>query len=117
MSRIGKHPVRIPSDVEVQLSGQRLTGELDLDITRDPHRMLANARHRNTSKYAAEHLAANLCGAGLVVRHHPPRGRENSDPESIIDSGQVGNPRIDAPAGLRYSRYVADHRLTIDIFE
>jgi len=27
MSRIGKHPVRIPSDVEVQLSGQTLTAK------------------------------------------------------------------------------------------
>ena len=40
MSRIGKHPVPIPSDVEVQLSGQRLTtkgrlGSLSLVVSNE----------------------------------------------------------------------------------
>jgi len=47
MSRIGKHPVRIPSDVEVQLSGQTLTakgrlGTLSLAVTNEVNASIAD---------------------------------------------------------------------------
>jgi large subunit ribosomal protein L6 len=47
MSRIGKHPVRIPSDVEVQLSGQTLTakgrlGTLSLAVSNEVDASIAD---------------------------------------------------------------------------
>jgi len=47
MSRIGKHPVRIPSDVEVQLSGQTLTakgrlGTLSLAVSNEVNASIAD---------------------------------------------------------------------------
>ncbi|HKM71245.1 MAG TPA: 50S ribosomal protein L6 [Stellaceae bacterium] len=47
MSRIGKHPVRIPSDIEVQLSGQTLTakgrlGTLSLAVSNEVNASIAD---------------------------------------------------------------------------
>jgi len=47
MSRVGKHPVRIPSDVEVQLSGQTLTakgrlGTLSLAVSNEVNASIAD---------------------------------------------------------------------------
>src|SRR5262249_53528006 len=69
------------------------------------------------SEYAAEDLAADIGGAGLVVRHDAPGRRQNRDAEPIVDARQVGDPRVDPPAGRGDPRDLADHRLTLDVLE
>src|SRR5271163_5113215 len=70
-----------------------------------------------TSEHAAENLAADFCGAGLVVRQDPSRGRKNGDAEPVIAARQVDDTRIDAPARLRHARNLPNYRLAIDVFE
>src|SRR5207248_8252139 len=70
-----------------------------------------------TSEHAAEDLAADFCGAGLVVRHDPSRGRQNGYAEPVIAARQVDDARINAPARLRHARNLPNYRLAIDVFE
>src|SRR5205085_4744884 len=70
-----------------------------------------------SSEYPAQHFAADLGGAGLVVRHDPARGRQDGDAETVIDPRQVGQLRIDSPARFRDPRDLLYHRLAIDIFQ
>src|SRR5215472_11726901 len=67
-------------------------------------------RDMAASEYAAEDLAADIGGAGLVVRHDAPGRRQNRDAEPIVDARQVGDPRVDPPAGRGDPRDLADHR-------
>src|SRR5947208_4618508 len=70
-----------------------------------------------TSEHAAEDLAADFCGAGLVVRHDPSRGRQNGNAEPVIAARQVDDARINAPARLRHARNLSNYRLAIDVFK
>src|SRR5215208_4705684 len=70
-----------------------------------------------SSKYPTQHLAADVGGTGLVVRHDAARGRQDRDAEPVIDPRQVRELRIDPPARLRDARNLADHRLAVDIFQ
>src|SRR6185312_4945354 len=70
-----------------------------------------------SSEYPAQHLAADLGDAGFAVRHDPARGRQDGDAQAVIDPRQVGELGIDAAAGLRHARDLADHRLAIDVFQ
>src|SRR5260370_19583320 len=69
------------------------------------------------SEHAAEDLAADFCGAGLIVRHDPSRGRQNGDAQPVIAARQVDDARINAPARLRHARNLPNYRLAIDVFE
>src|SRR5277367_6009599 len=40
-----------------------------------------------SSEYAAENLAADIGGAGLVVRHDAARRRQDGDAETVVDAG------------------------------
>src|SRR6185437_14784714 len=68
-------------------------------------------------EHAAEDLAADIGGTRLGVRHDPARRRQDRNAETVIDTRQIGDARIDAPARLRDARDLADHRLAIDIFQ
>src|SRR5271170_3919282 len=85
---------------EPAFGGQGAAGELNLDPDRDGHRIFADTRHLRTSKDAAQDFAADLRGAGLVVGQDPARGRQDGDPETVIAARQIGDPRVDASAGL-----------------
>ena len=63
MSRIGKHPVRIPSDVEVQLSGQTLTakgrlGTLSLAVSNEVNASIADGTVTIAPKNDTKHSRA-----------------------------------------------------------
>src|SRR5271167_3327107 len=70
-----------------------------------------------SSEYAAENLAADIGGAGLVVRHHAARRRQDGDAEAVVDAGQVGNARVDAAARRRDAVDLADDGLAVDVLE
>src|SRR5690242_4212742 len=53
------------------------------------------------SEDAAQDLAADIGGAGLVVRHDAARRRQDGDAQPVVDARQIGDPRINASAGLR----------------
>src|SRR5258708_32308779 len=69
------------------------------------------------SEYPAQHLAANLGGAGFVVRHDAARRRQDRDAEPVIDPRQVDELGINPPAWLGEAGDLADHRLPVDIFQ
>src|SRR6185437_4899527 len=71
----------------------------------------------STSEDAAQDLAADIGGAGLVVRHDAARRRQDSDTQPVIDARQIGNARVDAPPRLRNTGDLADHWLAVDVFE
>src|SRR5665213_2090846 len=102
---------------EPAFGGQHRARQIDADALRHGDRILADARHDATSEDAAQDLAADIGGAGLVVRHDAARRRENGDAESVIDARQVGDARVDAPARLRHPGDLLDDRLAIGIFE
>jgi len=63
MSRIGKHPVRIPGDVEVQLSGQTLTakgrlGTLSLAVSNEVNASIADGTVTIAPKNDTKHSRA-----------------------------------------------------------
>src|SRR5215469_12389122 len=70
-----------------------------------------------SSEDAAQDLAADIGGTSFVIRHDAARRRQDRDAEPVIDARQIGDARIDAAAGLRDPRDLADHGLAIDIFE
>src|SRR5215472_10811240 len=70
-----------------------------------------------TSEHAAENLAADFCGAGLVVGHDPSWGRKDGDAEPVIATRQVDDARINPPARLRNTRNFANYRFAVDVFE
>src|ERR1700676_3425610 len=70
-------------------------------------------RDMGTSEYAAEDLAADIGGAGLVVRHDASGRRQDRDAEPVVDAGQVGDARGDAPARRGDARDLAYHRLAL----
>src|SRR5690348_11236180 len=102
---------------ELALGGDGLPGDLDGDALRDGYGVFADARHLVTSEYAAEDFAADIGGAGLVVRHDAARRRQDGDAQPVIDARQVSDLGIDAPTGLRHAGDLADDRLAVDIFE
>src|SRR5229473_1225325 len=69
------------------------------------------------SEHPAQDLAADLGGAGLVVRHDPARGRQDRYAEPVINPRQLGELGINPPPRLRDARNLPDHRLAIDIFQ
>src|SRR3546814_3380857 len=68
-------------------------------------------------EHLAEDFAAHVLGAGLVVRHHPARRRQDRDSEAALERLQVLDLRIHAPARLRYTRDVPDDRLALVILQ
>src|ERR1051325_184096 len=56
------------------------------------------------SEHAAQHLAADIGGAGFVVGQDAARSRQDRDAEPAIDARQVHELRINAAAGLRDAR-------------
>src|SRR6202000_2089559 len=68
-------------------------------------------------EHAAEHFAANIGSARFTVGHDPTRGRKDRDAQAVIDLRQIGDLRIDPPAGLRDPADLLDHRLAIRIFQ
>src|ERR1700731_229385 len=102
---------------ELPLGRDGMPGDLDGDALRDGYGVFADTRHLVTSEHAAEDLAADIGGAGLVVRHHAMRRRQDGDAQPVIDARQVGDLGIDASAGLRHAGDLADHRLAVDVFE
>src|SRR5712692_9566226 len=69
------------------------------------------------SEHSAQDLAADLGGAGLVVRHDPARGRQDRYAEPVIDPRQLKELRINPPPRLRHARNLANHRFAVDIFQ
>src|ERR1700757_4872763 len=67
-----------------------------------------------TSEDAAENLAADFRGAGLVVRHDPSRGRQNGDAKPVIAARQIDDARINSPTRLRHARNLPNNGLAID---
>src|SRR4051794_9020744 len=82
-----------------------------------PIRDIRFSSHLPGSEYPAQHLAADLRGAGLVVGQDAARRRQDRDAEPVIDARQVVDLRIDAPPRFRDSRDFADHRLAVDILQ
>src|SRR3546814_17512643 len=68
-------------------------------------------------EHLAEDFAAHVLGAGLVVRHHPARRRQDRDYEAALERLQVLDLRIHAPPRLRYTRDVTDDRLALVILQ
>src|SRR6266849_3238298 len=69
------------------------------------------------SEHPAQDLAADLGGAGLVVRHDPARGRQDRYAEPVIDPRQLGELGIHAPPRFRDACDLPDHRFAVDIFQ
>src|ERR1700756_3394012 len=59
-------------------------------------------------EHAAEHFAADIGRARLVVRHDAPRRRQDRDAQPIVDARQLGHLRIDPPARPRDPGDLAD---------
>src|SRR5258708_3981198 len=102
---------------ELALGGDGLPRHLDGDARRGGYGGFADTRHLVTSEHAAEDVAGDIGGPGLVIRHHAARRRQDGDAQPVIDARQVGDLGIDAPARLRHAGDLADHRLAVDIFE
>src|SRR5208282_2726738 len=102
---------------ELALGGKHVSRHLDGDALGDGHWIAADARHDFLLKHAADDLTADIGGASLVVRHDAARRRQNGNAETIIDPRQIGYPRMDAAAGLGNAGDLANHGLTIDVFQ
>src|SRR5258708_24287530 len=85
---------------ELALGGDGLPGHLDGDARPDGYGGFADTRHLLTSENAAEDLAADICGPGLVIRHHPPRRPPEGDAPPPFDPRPGGGLGVDAPAPL-----------------
>src|SRR5215831_8447704 len=68
-------------------------------------------------EHRAQDLAADVLVACFVIRHHPLGGRQDRDPEPVVDARQRPHRGIDAPTGLRHPGDLADHRRAVEIFE
>src|ERR1051325_11485465 len=69
------------------------------------------------SEHSAQHLAADIGGAGFVVGQDTARSGQDRDAEPARDARQVHELRINAAAGLRDARNLANDRLAIDVFQ
>src|SRR6266513_947927 len=69
------------------------------------------------SEHAAQHLAADIGGAGFVVGQNAARGRQDRDAEPAIDTRQIDKLRVDTAAGFGDARNLPDDRLAIDVFQ
>src|SRR5258705_11484546 len=69
------------------------------------------------SKHRAQHFAANIGFACVVVGHDALGGRKNGDTQAVVDARQIANRDIDAAAGLGDPRHLADHRLAVEILQ
>jgi hypothetical protein len=58
-----------------------------------------------------------FCVARLVVRHHALRRREDRHAEAVVDPRHVLDRGVDAPARLRDTLDLADHRLAVEILQ
>src|SRR3546814_5778049 len=70
-----------------------------------------------SSEHAAQDLAADFGSARLTVGHHATRRRQDRNAEPVIDARQVGDLRVDPPAGLRHPGDLADDRLTLVVLQ
>src|SRR3954453_3366243 len=65
------------------------------------------------SEHRAEHFAANVGVACVVIGHHALGGRKDRDTQAVIDARQIAHRDIDTAAGLGDSRHFTDHRLAV----
>ena len=73
--------------------------------------------HAAPSEHAAEHLAADIGGAGLVVAHHAARRGQDGDAEAVVELRQLLDLRIDAPARLGDAGDLLDGRLALGVLQ
>src|SRR5437868_14996208 len=69
------------------------------------------------SEHAAQHLAADIGGAGFVVGQNAARGRQDRDAEPAIDTWQIDKLRVDTAGGFGDSRNLPDDRFALDVFQ
>src|SRR5215813_12386976 len=65
----------------------------------------------------AKDLAADVGGAGLVVRHDAARRRQDRNPQAVVDAWQIGDARIHAASRLRHTADLADDRLAFVVLQ
>ncbi len=65
----------------------------------------------------AEDLSANVVVARVVIGHHPLRGGDDRDAQSIVHARQRLHRDVNAPPRLRHPRDLADDRLAVEILE
>src|SRR5688572_3097277 len=68
-------------------------------------------------EHAAQHFAADIRRARVVLRHHAPRGRQDRNTEPVVVARKVRDLRIDPAAGRRHAMDLADHRRALVILE
>src|SRR5690606_1087456 len=91
------------------------------------HRLLTNTRHQTNpsgscfatarSEYLAKNLTADILVAGVGIRHHALRRRQDGHAEAILDLRDVLDRGIDPATRLRDTLDRTDHRLTIIILQ
>ena len=107
---------------EPPFGGQGLAGQIDGHALRDRDRVFADTGHivflippgQNTRHSTSP---PTLAARASLSDMTPARGRQDRDPEPVIDARQVADLRIDAPPRFRDPRDLADHRLAIDVFQ
>src|SRR5215470_13732319 len=70
-----------------------------------------------SSEHPAEHFAADIGRARLVVRHDAPRRRQDRDAETVVDARKLRHIRIDPTARPGDAGNLADHRMAFVILE
>ena len=96
---------------ELTLRLNRLRKNFDGYTARHTYGIFTNARHcRLRSEYLAENLTANIGSAGLIVGHYAPRGREDRNPQPVVDARQVLDLAVHPPSRPRYPFDLLNHR-------
>src|SRR3712207_2556224 len=72
---------------------------------------------KRSSEHAAEHLTADVGGAGFVVAHHAAGRGQDGDAEAVVELRQVLDPRINAPARLGDAGDLLDGRLALRVLQ
>src|SRR3954453_18533447 len=85
--------------------------------TRDIARLPILFAPLRRSEDLAEHFAADVLLASLVIGHHALRRRQDHDPEPVRDLRHGVDRSVDTTTGLRDPLDAPDHRLTVEVFQ